>query len=391
MNKGNRSWVEAAGRMRRVFFSQKFFSPFLYAALTGIAVWAALYFVRPVPSESFGEPTGMLGPYIQDISSTKASICWWTIDGTEGENDRVTGGAPSDWIRHHLDLSDLKPGKTYNYSVEGVEGSFHTFPEAGSPFKFVVFGDTRSRHEVHQRICDRASSENPLFVVNTGDLVHDGNRMDEWVKFFQISQKLMGMAPYFPVLGNHEHGSPIYLNLFDLPDAERYYSFQSGSAAFIILDSAADEVDGWKSTFFAEEKAWLKEKLDEYEEMDYLFVFMHEPLFTAMESRVDGTIERREYWSDVLEDPRISAIFCGHDHQYHHAFSNGIHHFITGGGGAPLHPAKKLMDETVKTAEIEHYLRVEVGESQTDITAIDINGNIIEKTSIKPRSNREPT
>ena len=42
------------------------------------------------------------------------------------------------------------------------------------PFNFVVLGDTRSRHDVHAKIVNRIIQKDPLLIVNTGDLVKDG-------------------------------------------------------------------------------------------------------------------------------------------------------------------------------------------------------------------------
>ncbi len=52
-------------------------------------------------------------------------------------------------------FTGLRPGTRYSYDFkvngETVEGSFETAPAGPARFQFVVYGDTRSRHEVHQQ------------------------------------------------------------------------------------------------------------------------------------------------------------------------------------------------------------------------------------------------
>src|ERR1035441_8007931 len=76
-------------------------------------------------------------------------------------------------------FTGLIRGTTYYYQAfagEAGRGSFKTPPMGEAQFQFVVYGDTRTRHEVHREvIASVLKYSNPDFVLHTGDLVADGN------------------------------------------------------------------------------------------------------------------------------------------------------------------------------------------------------------------------
>ena len=242
--------------------------------------------------------------------------------------------------------------------------------------------------------------QKPMFVVNTGDLVGNGNDIQEWQTFFQINHELMRRTPYFSVLGNHEKDSKNYFNFFDLPGNEHYYFFSVGDALFIVLDSEGPEhqtpvyLKGsareafWEkidSGYLQKEKAWVENVLTLNNQAGFIFVFFHKPLFSIKKSRVEETKMRRKFWGDIFERHHVQVVLNGHDHHYHHAFSGGTHYITTAGGGAGLYDTDAPQPETVKFKKIEHFMTVDVGLENATLTAIDINGEIIEKFTVKKR------
>ena len=79
----------------------------------------------------------------------------------------------------HAALAGLQPNTRYEYDVggaDGVKGLFKTPPNGAGPFQFVVFGDTRTRHDVHRRVIEAILKHGvPDFVLHTGDLVANGD------------------------------------------------------------------------------------------------------------------------------------------------------------------------------------------------------------------------
>ena len=348
----------------------------------------------------------MFGPYVQKMSDDKVTICWSTLDGTttiksaDGKIKEVDR-----YQQHQTIISRLNANTTYSYDVlnDGTsrgKGSFTTFPEKIEPFHFAVLGDTRSRHDIHQKIVNRIIDENPLLVINTGDLVGNGNSIDDWKHFFEISDKLIRNVPYYTVLGNHEKNSDNYFNFFDLPGNESYYFFTVSDALFIVLDMDGEdfstpaylkdenEDEFWQNIskkYFDDEKAWLENVLTLNKDAGYIFVFFHPTWYSIKKSRVAEAEMRRKYWGDIFERHNVTAVLNGHDHYYHHAEHGGTHYIVTAGGGAPLYNTDAIQPETVNYKKIEHYLRVDVGAKNCIIKAIDIKGNLIEEIKMDRR------
>jgi hypothetical protein len=125
----------------------------------------------------------------------------------------VSARAGVDATLHELTLSGLRPGTRYRYEVTGPDvepagGTFGTAPTEAVPFRFVIYGDTRSQVRPHVAVVEAIRREGPEFVVHTGDLVEDGRDEDDWQHFFEIEAPLLRVAPFVPVIGNHEIALP---------------------------------------------------------------------------------------------------------------------------------------------------------------------------------------
>jgi len=348
----------------------------------------------------------IIGPYVQSMSEDEVTICWSTLEGTTQilVGDSVVQNV-NQYNNHKSIITRLEPGTSYSYDVlnDGTDrgkGSFTTFPEGNVPFHFAVLGDTRTRHDFHQRIVNRIIDEDPLFVVNSGDLVSRGNSMEDWEHFFRINDKLIRNVPYFPVLGNHEQDSENYYDFFSLPGNERYYFFSVGDALFVVLDmegfnySAPGFLKGasrdafWNNInlkYFEEEKEWLENLLTLNNDAGYIFVFFLPIFYSIKASRVEDAELRREFWGDIFERHDVTAVLNGHDHYYHHAEHGGTHYIVTAGGGAPLYDTDAIQPETVKYQKIEHFMRIDVDPEKTTMRAIDINGELIEEIIVDRR------
>lgn len=348
----------------------------------------------------------IIGPYLQKMSDEEVTISWLTYEGeTEIKKADKVEQDVSQYRHHQSIITGLEPKTTYTYDVlkDGTDrgkGSFTTFPKKAEPFRFVALGDTRSRHDVHQKIVNKIIKEDPLFVVNTGDLVADGNSMSDWEHFFDINDRLIRYTPYYTVLGNHEHNSDNYFNFFSLPGNESYYFYTVGDALFVVLDMEGEEIatpaylkeknedEFWENIsrdYFEKEKKWLENVLTLNKDAGYIFVFFHPTYYSIKSSRVAEAKLRREFWGDIFERHQVTAVLNGHDHYYHHAKHGGVDYIVTAGGGAPLYDIDAPQPETVMYKKIEHYMRIDVGEKQVILKAIDINGNLIEEIKVKRR------
>src|SRR6266516_4800694 len=72
---------------------------------------------------------------------------------------------------------------------------------ATSRTAIVVYGDTRTRHDVHRNVMQTLVKHGiPDFVMHTGDLVADGGDTSLWPIFFDIEKDLLRQTVFFPSL-----------------------------------------------------------------------------------------------------------------------------------------------------------------------------------------------
>ncbi len=327
------------------------------------------------------------GPYVVNPTAGSATIGWVV------ETDTVkTGASPGALTRQDpvlrgekVSLTGLKAGQTVYYEIPGSApvadrtGHFKAPPAGRAKFDFVVFGDTRTRHDLHRRIVQAIVATDPEFVVHTGDLVADGFDTAQWPRFFEIERELLRKTVYYPVLGNHERNNARFYEFFDVQ--RPYYSFNWGSAHFAVLDS---DLANWsvspgeRERFWAEQLAWLEEDLRKAAKADFRFLVMHHPPMTAYQKE-DHMSKETPGLIPVCEKYKVTAVFAGHDHNYQRHLKNGVHYIVTGGGGAPLAPVDQpISGITQKVEKVEHFVSVHVEGNRARMEAIALDGRKID-------------
>jgi 3',5'-cyclic AMP phosphodiesterase CpdA len=239
-------------------------------------------------------------------------------------------------------------------------------------------------------VVERIRGEVADFVLDTGDIVSEGQLERDWQTFFDIERGLLRDCVLFPSLGNHDRQgrgrtADNFRKYFSVPenspDPERYYAFTYGSARFLVLDSNT------YSFALTDQTEWIEQQLQAARldpQVRHIFVSMHHPPYSV--SLHGGQAELREAWTPLFEKYQVTAVFSGHDHVYERAEKNGVHYFVSGGGGAALYPRKaraaRIDTETVQYFErVNHYLSVHVYGDLVEVTAIRADGSQIETTS----------
>jgi hypothetical protein len=332
------------------------------------------------------------GPFVVRVTSQSATIAWVV------QNDEVTlrpqdGAAAIASPVYRVEkttLTSLKPNTRYDYNIasEGDDGkgSFKTPPFGpGIPFSFVVYGDNRTRPDVHQKVIAELLKHGiPDFVLQTGDMVANGNDSSLWPIFFGIEKELLRQTAFFPALGNHERNTPYFSEFFQ--ESEPYYSFDWGNAHFTVLDSdlinmSADEQK--RNALWNEETRWLEEDLQHHQDATFRFVAAHHPPITAVARRQNDNPHMTAL-IPLFEKYRVTAGFFGHDHNYQHYLKGGIHYVTTGGGGAPLYDVNQPPEEiTRKVASIENFVTVQIDGRIARLEAISIDGSVLDSFVIE--------
>ena len=323
------------------------------------------------------------GPYVVNATSRGATVAW--IVETDQVKFQAAGGAaktsPALSVEY-TNLTGLQPNTRYDYEVAGGKGSFKTAPAGAEPFRFVLYGDVRTRHDVHRRVMAALlKSGVPDLVVHSGDLVENGKDSALWEIFFDIERELLRQTSLFPSLGNHERNAQEFGEYFfqtRLP----YYSFNWGNAHFTVMNSDIANVSSSKiarDAYWKEETRWLEEDLAANQKADYRFVVAHHPPFTAVERR-QGESPHMTALTPTFEKYHVTAGMFGHDHNYQHYLKNGVHYIVSGGGGAPLYDVNKP-DPAIaqKVASIENFVSVRVNGKTAKVQAIDIDGKVLDE------------
>jgi acid phosphatase type 7 len=324
------------------------------------------------------------GPYAVNVTQTSATIAWVVQSGqaslgtAPGKLDK-----PEPVLRvEKVSYAALEPGKKYYYDVldgrpEG-KGSFRTAPKGDVPFEFVVYGDTRTRHDVHRKVmAAMAAHSSPDFALQSGDLVENGIDAAQWLTYFDIEREWLRKVSFFPLVGNHERNDRQF---FDFFEAKPYYAFDWGASHFMVIDSDIQTVSptpAGRAAFWAEETHWLEGELQNSQSASMRFVVAHHVPISAVSRRPPEA--HMAALIPLLEKYKVTAGFFGHDHNYQHYLKNGVHYVISGGGGAPLYDADKPPPGiTQKVAVIENFVVVKASGKKAHVDAIDVNGSTIE-------------
>ena len=175
--------------------------------------------------------------------------------------DNLGGQARHDRAVHHIRLTDLEPGKVYEYQAVLIDDcraleefpfeidTFKTAPAKGD-FRFSVTADLQNpatRRAFLEGLVGKNNTFKPDFMAFCGDLFwttdYDLSVMDEFiVPYREITENHL---PLVMVRGNHEiygKDSNRFFEYFTAPDPgrEAYYMFRWGDVCFLVLDFCDD-------------------------------------------------------------------------------------------------------------------------------------------------------
>jgi len=197
-----------------------------------------------------------------------------------------------------------------------------------------------------------ASGANP--VIHAGDIMEDGTP-DSWNRFLNVAGILLSTRTFYAALGNNDRffgdsttPSSFFLDYFNFPNNEQWYSINTGNMHLVVLDSAF-------SASSPSQLSWLASDLQSAESQSRITVVVyHHPTFAS-------TV------SSYLENYGADFVVAGHIHTYSKTLSNGIYYFSLPGG-----------------TSIGHALAT-INENSATITFYNISGSAIETTTVPAR------
>lgn len=364
------------------------------------------------------------GPYLVRMAPRRVAVVikhplpkppivdWWVAEETQTSsvvlelNPRLRGTTSTQSSvppeRHsivaHLEdglwvavLDRLPHDRRLEYRVRSSIGevgpySFHAGRSRNQPFRFAVFGDTRTGHQVHRLLIEAMVRERIDFVINSGDLVEFGGSEEQWDNYFRIEAPLISSAHLFPVVGNHDD-SPrqLFQRFFLTPlwaGGRRYYVQDWGDVRVVVLDSEIELRAGSLQHAFAEEALKTGAQRGQL-----LLLAMHYPPYSSGEH--GSFLEIRAVVSDLARRFGVELVVAGHDHDYERTkIIEGTTYVVAASAGATIRRLTPSdFTEVLRTEP--HFLLIDVERGGLVARAINLAGDTFDSFTIVPNPPRE--
>ena len=236
-------------------------------------------------------------------------------------------------------IDGLEPDTEYYYKVgragelypSGDPFSFRTLPDDRcAPIRILVIGDNRADldgmgpNPLWPDIMNEALAESPALMINTGDMVKNGERTDEWANFINDSEPGFATVPSIVTMGNHDEDDvngdgAIFNRLFELPRNSRtatedYYSIDVGPVHFVSINTQFTRPS---TSEMSEMLTWLEEDLSAATQ-PWTIVFFHKAVYSRGNHHTgeenDGAINAA--LTPIFDAHDVDLVLNGHSHDY---------------------------------------------------------------------------
>ncbi|MCX7003447.1 MAG: metallophosphoesterase family protein [bacterium] len=354
---------------------------------------------RVAPPAKLAPNALVVAPFVETIGPTNATVVWETRNNVYGwltlaapdTNHQVRSAACGHIQR--VTLSGLTPGVAYQYRVSGSDQPwqrFTTLDPHRSNFVFVVFGDNRTGNKPFAEIARRITKIPADFAINTGDIVGQGSRHQDWfADWFVPGAPILAAMPVLVAWGNHEEphvtGSwlQIYYRARSQFHGQAYFSYRQGPVHFIHLNCYEPlDLDSPQYRWCAQELAGS--------DAPFIAVAYHvSPLTGSNHARDGNVIEFRRDLVPLLARYNVSLSLTGHDHLYNRNAYAGTAYVIAGSSGAPLYSGRVFANPfSVLATTLYHYVVCTVSATQLTARVYGEQGALIDAFSTAPRPRR---
>lgn len=257
-----------------------------------------------------------------------------------------------------------------------VTGS--TAAQAPIPDRMAIYGDSRGSAAIHRKVVEGILTFNPRAVFHAGDLVKRGGGPQDWAAMKEIIAPLTEKAEFFPVRGNHDIGSSLYFDTFQLPGNKKWYSVERYGVRFILLDSNIRITPG------SEQYRWLEAELQRpRKKKQFIAVVLHHAPFSTGIYVDEKGLQKKIV--PLFERYNVDIVFSGHHHCYERLKIRGVTYIVTGGGGDPLHFQLRYSPVSEVFKSVNHFCIFYVSGGELVLEAYDVDLNPIDQIRIRKR------
>lgn len=320
----------------------------------------------------------------------------------------------SDRSIHRVYIKGLKPGRTYQFQVNGFDRvyNFRTVSkDKDAVVRFAIGGDTMHRKFWMDSVNLVARSYDPDFIVWGGDLAYANGSPDNIEKWYQWHESIMetlidstGRAiPILLGIGNHEvqkkteefkptdemrlKFAPFFYSFFAFPGQPGYAAIDFGKyLSLIFLDTDhTNPIEG-------EQTEWLEKTLKKRKGFTHMMPVYHVPGFPSNRD-FEGKTQRevRTHFVPLFEEYGVEVAFEHHDHTYKrtHPIRNGQivpdeEGIVYLGDGAWGVGQRKTNDAwyLARRESKRHCMIVTLQGKSVDVVMVDMKGDVFDRYSV---------
>lgn len=241
---------------------------------------------------------------------------------------------------HKVLAENLQPGTTYAYRAgDGQDGNwsdigtFTTEAAVNPAYQFLYTTDSQGTTEEDFEIWNHTLQEglgkfpDVEFILNTGDLVDNGDIEEQWGWFFGKAKAILQNIPLVPLVGNHE--SKNYSNFtghFNLPNVSgtgakpdgSVYSLDYGPAHFMVLNTEyyGESSSAANNEIYYKQVEWLRSEVAKSDKQWNIVLLHKSPYSVASHTNDTDVLFYRSQLTKVFDELGIDMVIGGHDHTY---------------------------------------------------------------------------